>query len=527
MRICLVNPRNKEEGTAAPTPPHGLLQIAASLASQKHEVYIVDYTNSAQQLSYSGLNSYDLVGLSVMTPQLPHAVEIRKQLKKTTKVVWGGIHCLLDPASILDAYPEDFVISGEGEIALLSLIDYLGGRIGYEKLCTLPGICLSAGNSTKNIINKPSVIDDINALPDLDYRLLPYLESYIDQFNVYFDRKMRQIKILTGRGCHWNCSFCINAVMRKHNFQHRKKSLAKIRRETEWLIRDFDCQLILPADDDFFVNWDYLQEWMSFTHEHKLLWFGNARYNYFSDRLISAERLKELCDSGLTGVGMSIEAGSENIRNEVLNKQLSDQQIQKAVEIIKQSRPERFCVNTSFITAFPGDTMESNIKTIQWMKYLSDNINVIFSGPQIYRPYPGSVLYSREKRQPSLPLNQYRKDYSAGGTELSRINTGMASFLSKVLIRFFNMHFQTLEISDNPEKRTICRSKRSGLPGMVLPEKLMLNILCLPLILRLRFNYWRFFLEPNLIGKTYDMFQASFFFIKNLIKKMTCCLRTQ
>lgn len=518
MRICLVNPSNKEERSAIPTPPHGLLQIASSLASEGHEVYIADYSNAAQKLPYSKLNSYDLVGLSVMTPQLQHAAEIRKHIAHSTKVVWGGVHCLLDPASILNAYPQDFVISGEGEVVLSRLIDYIEGRIRYEEFCMIPGICLAAKNSSNNIINKPSLVEDINELPDLDYKLLPYLECYIDQFNLYFNKNIRLLKILVGRGCHWNCAFCINAVMRKHNFKYRKKSLAKVRRETERLIKDFGCELILPGDDDFLMDWDYLKEWMAFTNEHKLLWFGNARYNYFSDHFISADRLKQLSDSGLIGVGMSIEAGSESIRNKVLNKELYDRQIQAAVNIIKQSKLDNFCVNTSFITAFPGDTLESNIKTIQWMNYLSDNINVVFSGPQIYRPYPGSSLYKMENRPSSMTLNKYIEDYNVGGTELSKTNSGMASFLSKVLMRFFNMRFRTVEISVNSGKRVIRLSRIKGAPGIIRPEKFILNILCIPLELRLRYDYWRMFVEPKLIGRIYDIFQGIFFFSRSLIE---------
>lgn len=296
--------------------------------------------------------------------------------------------------------------------------------------------------------------------------------------------------------------------------------MAKVRRETEWLLKEFACELILPADDDFMMDWEYLKEWMAFTKQHKLLWFGNARYNYFSERLISADRLKQLCDSGLVGVGMSIEAGSESARNKILNKGLYDQQIRGAVDIIKQSRSANLCVNTSFITGFPGDTLESNIKTIQWMKYLSDRINVIFSGPQIYRPYPGSPLYDLEKRAPHMSLSQYIKDYDARGTELAKTRNGMSLFLSTALPRFFNTRFRTVEVSNASGGQVIRFAKKKGAPGIILPEKCVLAVLCFPLVLRLRFRYWRLFSEPVLIGRIYDLLQTLFFTLNTMTKKM-------
>lgn len=519
MRICLVNPSNKEEKSITPTPPHGLLQIASLLTSQGHEVYIADYSNSAQNLPYSKLNNYDLVGLSVMTPQLRHAVEIRRHLTHSTKVVWGGVHCLLDPVSILDAYPQDFVISGEGEASLPVLVSYLEGNVQYEELCQTPGICLVERTFLKKNINKPSMVKDINELPDLDYRLLPYLDSYIDQFNFYFNKNIRQIKILVGRGCHWSCAFCINTVMQQHGFRYRKKSVDKIRRETEWVIKDFKCELILPGDDDFLMDWSYLEEWMRFTSEHNLLWTGNARYNYFSDRLISSGRLKQLCDSGLVGVGMSIEAGDESIRNNILKKKVYDHHIRSAVDIIKHTKCDHFCVNTSFITSFPGDTLQSNIESIKWMNYLSNNINVTFSGPQVYRPYPGSALYALENRPSSMSVKQYIDDYNDAGSELSKTSNGMASFISKIVPRFFNMRFRPVDLSGTSQDRFMRLANIKGAPGIINAEKIVLNIFCIPLLVRLRYNYWKFFIEPVILGRMYDMLQNIYFIFLRCSKK--------
>ena len=104
-------------------------------------------------------------------------------------------------------------------------------------------------------------------------------------------------------------------------------------------------------------------------------------------------------DSGLFYLGMAIEAGEEGIRNKIIEKSLKNEEILKTVEDVKSSVGDGVLINTSFIVDFPGDTFENKVETIKWMDYLSKNLNMILSGPQVYRAYPGTTLYDLEHHE--------------------------------------------------------------------------------------------------------------------------------
>ena len=180
MKIGLINPKPLLSPDVA--IPQGLLSISAELKRNGYKCEIIDYCNPDVKESYSHLNKFDVIGLSVMTTQLHHAAAIAEKLDKHVKVVWGGIHCLLNPLSILNKFKNQFVISGEGEIPLVKLLDYFDGKETYESLINQKGVCLHNGQP---IINKPYFIKQPDSLADIDFYDLPMLEKYIYK-NLYY-----------------------------------------------------------------------------------------------------------------------------------------------------------------------------------------------------------------------------------------------------------------------------------------------------------------------------------------------------
>ena len=102
------------------------------------------------------------------------------------------------------------------------------------------------------------------------------------------------------------------------------------------------------------------------------------------------------------------------IRNRVLNKKLNDSHIEKAVKIIKNCAGKKVAVNTSFIINLPGDTHDSQFKMLKLMGKLSRQINITFSGPQAFRPYPGSELSEKTVKLEKGNLDFYLSDSYLG-----------------------------------------------------------------------------------------------------------------
>src|SRR5258708_34538207 len=81
-----------------------------------------------------------VVGIGAMTCEMPQAVTEAQRLKKAhpeLKIVFGGPHPSGDPEECLRTGAVDYVIVGEGEIALANLLDALkAGGDGVD----IPGV---------------------------------------------------------------------------------------------------------------------------------------------------------------------------------------------------------------------------------------------------------------------------------------------------------------------------------------------------------------------------------------------------
>jgi len=495
MKICLVFPRGLADADVS--FPHGLLAITAAVKQQGYSCEIFDCNNNDIKISYDYLNTFDVIGLSVMTTQLRHAVEIADQLGKHVRVVWGGVHCLLDPVSIINKFKTHFVISGDGEIPFVKLLHYFAGKEPLDSVKAQNGISFYQDQA---VINPPYFNKDLDALPDINYYDLRDLEKYIyrDSFYIKSSNKIPTLEIITSRGCSWDCSFCLNSIYRKNRAFHRSKSFEKIRRESEKIIDDFNIKIVLPRDEDFFANRKLLERWMEYAREKDFFWGASCRYNYFKKNLITKETLTNLVDTGLFYLGMSVEAGSEDLRNDIINKQLSNNDIYNAVETIQQSVGDRVAVNTSFVVDFPGDTKANKIETIKWMNYLSKNINVTFSGPQIYRPYPGTKLFELENKGKHKygDIDYYLEHIESEGESGEDINY-TSYFYSKALVYYYNwkIRFFQVQVCANDSTHCLKVIKPSVLLGKFLFECLFATI-----NLRLKYDFWEFFYEPPVIG---------------------------
>jgi len=497
MKVALVSPMMSKFRSGNIRIPHGILSLSAVVKNNKCQCDILDF--NMHDYGVDILKKYDLVGLSVLTSQLPHATYLANTIGKNTKIVWGGIHCLFDPLSILRSYSDTFVISGEGETPLANLIDYLSGnRLDIDSIA---GLSYSRDGEFKT--KEPFFLEDINALPDVNYYDLPYLEKYLVDIDLFhFKKNMRTLEIVTSRGCSWNCSFCINSIFRKHKAFHRSKTFDKIRREIKKPMDDFKIEVLLPVDDDFFANKKLVSDWSSYTREKGLLWRGDCRYNYLGRPGLMAEDIKRLANSGLYEIGMSIEAGDEDLRNRLLNKVIKDVDIIKGVNVLRESKAD-IVVNTSFISYFPGDTEENRIKMMRLMDFLSKKLNIIFSGPQVYRIYPGSKLSNIEYKNVTNDLSYYLDNLTFDGWLRSAVkqNEDELLFFSIVLSHFFNMRFNVMERSENDEVKKA--SKKES-----LLVRLIISVLMVTVTIRLNTNYWGFFVEPRYIGKLYRLIRS-------------------
>ena len=102
----------------------------------------------------------------------------------------------------------------------------------------------------------------------------------------------------------------------------------------------------------------------------------NVRVN-----LVTEEIIKLIKDYGCYGVAMGVESGNEHLRNEVLKKNISNEQIIKASGIIKNNGLKLKAFN---MLGLPGETFEQALETVE----LNTKIKPDFTPCSLLEPYP-------------------------------------------------------------------------------------------------------------------------------------------
>ena len=159
-----------------PGANHGLISLSGVLKAKGHEtamIYACDAIEpvpSHEEIA-ARVRAFNpgLLGFSVMTQQYPWACEVAKYLKKefpSIPQVVGGVHITMVPEETSDDRVFDYYCAGEGEYALLDLVERLEKG---EDTATVPNMRM--WRDGKKVMNPVLPFPDLVGLPPLDYDL--------------------------------------------------------------------------------------------------------------------------------------------------------------------------------------------------------------------------------------------------------------------------------------------------------------------------------------------------------------------
>lgn len=344
---------------------YGVAFLSACLKQRGHSTALLDIN---EQLGF-GLDlaeirkkitafAPDLIGFSVVTNQYRFARQIARDIKSycDAPTICGGIHPTMDPEGVLREDCFDYVCVGEGELAVAELADALErGKPTSE----IENIWLkSNGNIIRNKV-RPFV--PLESLPRKDYEIF--------DFQKMTDAKNGWVGIMSSRGCPFSCTYCFNHRQRElyqHDLGCSASQLNYIRRhpatdvieEIETLLSSYkNIETIIFDDDLFTMDKRYLKE---FCGEYRsrvgIPFVCNAHVKAFDEE--TAGYLKE---AGCRILKFGLESGSERVRREILNRRMSNDDIERAF-----STAERFGFHTSafVMIGFPHETIAEVEETI-------------------------------------------------------------------------------------------------------------------------------------------------------------------
>jgi len=415
MRILLINPPfNRLKGIKSVYFPLGLGYLAAILRKNKFEVAIYNAENPIEKLleafnlklleqhhkyieALNDKSHYiwqeikdtllmfkpDIVGISVMTCKYGSASKVSilcKEFNPIMKVIWGGAHPTIQANAVLENDFVDFVIRGEGELAMVELCCALvKGDNTFNKIKNL------SYKKDGDIVHMPlrDLISNIDELlpPAKDLSLYP---------NIYSSSNMGEI--ITLRGCPFECAFCgaQNIWGRKVRFM----SLGKIIKEITDICKNYNTKEFWFWDDTFTLNRRRTLELCQKLIDERLniSWGCTTRVDMVDDDL-----LKRMKMAGCNLIEFGIETGSERMLK-LIKKNISLEQIMEAVKLVRKHKID---LKTFFMIGFPEETKED----IEQTKHLIKKLNARGVVLSVFTPYPGTELYHRTEELGLLPKN--------------------------------------------------------------------------------------------------------------------------
>lgn len=224
------------------------------------------------------------------------------------------------------------------------------------------------------------LIEDLDSLPPLDYGLFDY-ESLADA--TYFKR----LVIMASRGCPYDCTYCCNHAFKElypnKNRYVRLRSVDTVLDQIEIALNKYpSLKEVRFFDDTLTLNKSWFRE---FAQKYKtrigLPYSTNDRVNQVDEEIAGL-----LKDSGCNFVEFGIENGSPRIRDEIMKRGTSDDQIINAFALCRKHGIKTSAFN---IIGIPEETFGTALETIRLNAKANPDWSYIF----YFHPYVGTKLY--------------------------------------------------------------------------------------------------------------------------------------
>ena len=409
MNILLFNPPETHqlrgsvpavlESNRGYNPPLGLLFIAGVLERLGHSVTVIDA--QVEELTYKEVDKlieatdYDLLGLTVMTFTLIDSLkvsEISKKHNPDTPVVWGGTHLHIYPEETASMPEIDYVITGEGEVAIAHLCEYLtGGREWTD----VDGVGTTADG--KYLFNRAAApVEDLDSLPFPARHLTKY-----KKYNSILAKSNVVTTMFTSRGCPYKCSFCDRPALRP-NFRFR--SALSVVDELEECVK-LGINEFIFYDDTFTVNRKRVSDICDEIIRRKLKIYWDCRTNI---NAINKDLLIKMHAAGCVGVHYGVEAGTKKIQK-VLRKNLNLDKVQKMFD---DTRAIGIKVMAYWIIGNPTETRADVEEGFRFLQKL--NADFVHIGTLM--PFPATEIYLTGLRKGIIKYD-YWKEYAKNPDE--------------------------------------------------------------------------------------------------------------
>lgn len=405
-------------GTHEETYAIGFASIVAVTKKEGHNVKVMIVKNREEYSHvYAEVSSFNprIVSFTAVSSQFTFVKEISEGIKKIKSeiiTVCGGVHTTIFPECVLEAPHLDGIFRGESEYSFVEFLQKVDQNRPFRDI---ENFCY---NNKGTVIANPlkPFIEDLDSLPFPDKTSYPYIET-VSQYGI--------APFFFSRGCPFLCSYCCNhAIAKAYN---RDRNTPRYRSAESSICEIEETRVAFPIiktisiwDDTFGIDKKWRNEFCRKYKERVGIKFDC----FLRANVIDEEFIRMLKEAGCYRVSFGVESGNEYVRNTIMNRNISTDQLTNAFSLAQKYGLETNAIN---IIGVPGETEEMIWDTLN----LNRNINPSSSGVNIFYPYKGTKLgdecfikglvneeqyrqFSQERRESVLNYpDEYKKKLTA------------------------------------------------------------------------------------------------------------------
>jgi radical SAM superfamily enzyme YgiQ (UPF0313 family) len=281
----------------------------------------------------------------------------------------GGVYATTNSQKVMEDPNIDYAVIGEGEYVFKDFIGYCLGK----NLFPTKGISYRSKGKVINT-GHSEFIKDLDALPLPAYHLIDFDKYANSAYRKSVDspRKYPYARILTSRGCPYECVFCQVEEISGRKIRYR--SSENILEEIKWLKDKYNVQSLIIDDDNLFLNKNRAKKIFQGMIDRNLVmpWVAIAVAVFALDE----ELIKLMRASGCEYIDIAIESGSQRVLKEIINKPVD---LEQAKEMNSIAKKEGIYVAANFIIGFPGETWDEIRETIKFAEDLNVDYTKLFA----------------------------------------------------------------------------------------------------------------------------------------------------
>jgi anaerobic magnesium-protoporphyrin IX monomethyl ester cyclase len=390
----------------------GLSYISSLLRRHGHDTRLLLLVRRLGNKNWPVIDKYlknyrpDMICFSAVATEFPFIAAAARYIKSKYREIYllvGGTHISLNPEEAL-LEPFDALCLGEGEYPALRVAGQL--EQGREP-SGIPNLWIKHGSEVeKNGLG--DFLADLDALPFADR------EIYWEWLGEDVIRQPEaEYKLLLGRGCPFNCTYCCNHALRKiaPGKYVRLRSPENILQEIKEIYGKYpnvsnvylEVETI-GANQPWALELCSRLEGFNATLPRPISYGVNLRITPEADydNLFTAFQ-----KSNFRSVSIGLESGSERVRREILNRKYGNEDVIQAVRL---ARAKGLKVKFYNLIGLPGETVADFLETVRINRLCSpDSLYT-----SIFYPYPGTELHrvclERGYQSKKLDINREERE---------------------------------------------------------------------------------------------------------------------